>query len=79
MTSSVDIAEHEQLLARLSAKARGRETCANGHPWTPENTRWRKRGRGGRHGNAPERDCLACLEVSRGHKSNQRTANKRYM
>ena len=46
----------------------GAETCANGHRWTNETTRWRWRDRSGRpgHGYAGwERDCLLCKKIAR--------------
>ena len=44
----------------------GRPTCANGHPWKPETTRWRRRGYRGEHTTEIERDCLVCKRVSEG-------------
>lgn len=39
-----------------------RTSCAHGHPWTPETTRWRIRpGKGER---APTRDCLPCRRAA---------------
>lgn len=35
-----------------------RATCANGHDWTPETTRWRIRRDKGE--SSPTRDCLLC-------------------
>lgn len=54
-----------------------REACANGHPWTVESTRWRKRNRGGRHGTAPERDCLICKAVSEGNRKRRKRISER--
>lgn len=48
---------------------KGNPTCANGHLWRPETTRWRYRNRSERaeHGYTGwERDCLTCREVARG-------------
>lgn len=56
-----------------------RETCSNGHPWTVESTRWRKRDRGGRHGTAIERDCLTCKAVSEGARRRRRATDRRYL
>lgn len=41
-----------------------RETCANGHKWTPRSTRWRIRRDKGE--SSPTRDCLTCKRVSEG-------------
>jgi hypothetical protein len=41
-----------------------RETCANGHRWTPQSTRWRIRTDKGE--TQPTRDCLICKRVSEG-------------
>ena len=54
-----------------------RETCSNGHPWTRESTRWRKRNRGGRHGTAAERDCLTCKAVSEGNRKRHKRISER--
>ncbi len=48
----------------LREKFAARETCRHGHPWTPENTRWRRRVRRGNENLAPERDCLICKRES---------------
>lgn len=46
----------------------GRDTCANGHPWTRATTRWRYRDRSdrtdGHAGSGWERDCLTCKEMA---------------
>lgn len=46
--------------------SRMRDTCGNGHKWTPRTTRWRYRVRDSRHGTGWERDCLVCKEKSDG-------------
>lgn len=48
-----------------------RPTCANGHPWRAETTRWRYRVREARHGSGWERDCLVCKAVSEGIRRKQ--------
>lgn len=53
-----------------------RETCANGHPWTRENTRWRIRRDKGE--STPTRDCLACKRKSEGERKKRRAAERRY-
>lgn len=52
----------------------GRPTCANGHIWKAETTRWRYRVRDTRHGTGWERDCLVCKAVSEGKRRKQRKA-----
>lgn len=54
-----------------------RECCSNGHRWTPETTRWRKRNRGGRHGFAVERDCLVCKAVSEADRRRRKRISER--
>ena len=48
----------------------GKETCANGHKWESNTTRWRLRDRTGRKDKKGsigwERDCLVCREVAKG-------------
>lgn len=55
---------------------KSRETCANGHPWTPETTRWRTRGDRGKHTAAVERDCLLCKRESEARRRKRRTAEQ---
>lgn len=43
-----------------------RETCANGHKWAPQTTRWRVRRDKGE--TTPTRDCLVCKRVSEGRR-----------
>lgn len=53
-----------------------RETCANGHRWTPATTRWRiRRDKCERR---PTRDCLVCKAVSEGRRRKLRIAERRY-
>lgn len=54
----------------VSPKAQQRPTCANGHPWRPETTRWRERRRDGR--TTRERDCLVCKRESDHNRRSQR-------
>ncbi len=46
----------------------GCDTCANGHPWRAETTRWRYRDRSartdGHAGSGWERDCLVCKDMA---------------
>ena len=54
-----------------------RERCANGHPWTAANTRWRIRRDKGEH--TPTRDCLTCKRVSEGKRKERiRIAERSY-
>ena len=53
-----------------------RETCANGHPWTTHNTRWRIRTDKGE--TYPTRDCLACKRKSEGERRKRRAAERSY-
>lgn len=53
-----------------------RETCANGHPWTTHNTRWRIRKDKGE--TTPTRDCLVCKRVSEGKRRAKRIAERGY-
>lgn len=55
----------------------GREKCANGHPWTTANTRWRIRRDKGE--STPTRDCLACKRVSEGKRRAKRIAERTYL
>ena len=54
-----------------------REKCANGHPWTVANTRWRIRRDKGE--STPTRDCLACKRVSEGKRRATRIAERTYL
>lgn len=45
----------EEHLRNHALDRRDRTTCANGHPWTPENTGFRRRGK-----RVPHRDCREC-------------------
>ena len=53
-----------------------RETCANGHPWTTANTRWRVRTDKGEI--SPTRDCLVCKRVSEGERRKKRISERAY-
>ena len=53
-----------------------RDTCANGHPWTPASTRWRIRRDKGE--TTPTRDCLVCKRVSEGKRRARRIAERNY-
>lgn len=53
-----------------------RETCANGHPWTRENTRWRIRRDKGE--STPTRDCLTCKRKSEATRKARRATDRRY-
>lgn len=76
----IDTYDPNPVSARLTKQPfRDRETCANGHPWKPETTRWRRRNRGGRHGTAPERDCLVCKDKSEGRRRKRRAIERRWM
>lgn len=55
-----------------------RVTCANGHVWTAETTRWRRRARGGRHGKSVERDCLICKDAAENERRRFRTFERKY-
>lgn len=55
-----------------------RPTCANGHPWRLETTRWRRRGERGRQTAEIERDCLVCKAVSEGKRRQRRAVERRY-
>lgn len=52
-----------------------RLSCANGHRWTPESTRWRVRRDKGE--SSPTRDCLVCKAVSEGKR--RKLHARRYM
>lgn len=54
-----------------------RETCAHGHEWRPETTRWRQRRNRKGHSAAVERDCLVCKAVSEHKRRMRRVAEKR--
>lgn len=60
----------------LNPRYAARPTCANGHPWTTENTRWRIRADKGE--TYPTRDCLACKRVSEGKRRRTRIAERTY-
>jgi hypothetical protein len=53
-----------------------RKTCANGHPWTTHNTRWRIRRDKGE--TSPTRDCLVCKRVSEGKRRRKRISERTY-
>lgn len=53
-----------------------REKCANGHPWTPESTRWRIRHDKGE--TAPSRDCLVCKRVSEADRRRRKKISERH-
>jgi len=53
-----------------------REKCANGHPWTPQTTRWRVRHDKGE--STPTRDCLVCKRVSEGERRRRRISERNY-
>lgn len=50
-------------------------SCSNGHPWSPETTRWRSRTRDGR--TSRERDCLRCKRTSENQRRRDRRAELR--
>lgn len=52
-----------------------RETCTNGHKWTPQSTRWRVRRDKGE--STPTRDCLICKRVSEGKRRERMRISER--